>query len=68
MASLQQNINRGDTTNASIHLHNQGRNRYPRFAIMGLGVKHGDTVTVSVEGPGEEADAAALLSLLSENL
>ncbi len=38
------------------------------FAIMGLGVKHGDTITVRVEGPGEEADAAALERLFSENL
>ncbi len=38
------------------------------FSIMGLGVKHGDTITVSVDGPNEDAEAAALLSLLTENL
>ncbi len=37
------------------------------FAIMGLGVKCGDTVKVMVEGPSEDADAEALEKFFSEN-
>ncbi len=30
------------------------------LAVMGLGIRHGDTVTVCVEGPSEEASCAYL--------
>lgn len=38
------------------------------FAIMGLGVKHADTVTVTVEGGNEEASAKAIEEFFSANL
>ena len=38
------------------------------MALMGLGIKKGDTVTVTVEGPAEEQDAAALEQFFQENL
>ena len=38
------------------------------MAVMGLGIKQGDTVTVTVEGGDEEASAAAMKKFFSENL
>ena len=38
------------------------------MAVMGLGIKQGDTVTVTVEGGDEETSAAAMEKLFSENL
>ena len=38
------------------------------MALMGLGVKHGDTITVTVEGDCEEEAAERLQTFLSENL
>ena len=38
------------------------------MALMGLGIKQGDTVTVTIEGGGEEANAAALEQFFKDNL
>ncbi|MGP1576931.1 MAG: HPr family phosphocarrier protein [Treponema sp.] len=38
------------------------------IALMSLGIKHNETITVSVEGTDEEAAAIALKNFLSENL
>ena len=38
------------------------------MALMGLGVKQGETVTVTVEGGDEEANAAALEQYFRDNL
>ncbi|MEE0867209.1 MAG: HPr family phosphocarrier protein [Clostridia bacterium] len=38
------------------------------FAIMGLGIKSGDTVKISVEGGNEEASLKAIEEFLSANL
>lgn len=38
------------------------------MALMGLGIKQGDTVSVTVEGGNEEASAAALEQFFKENL
>ena len=38
------------------------------MALMGLGLKCGDTVTVKVEGDDEEACAAAIEEFLAANL
>ena len=38
------------------------------MALMGLGVKQGDTVTVSVEGGDEEAVAAKMEEFFKNNL
>ena len=38
------------------------------MALMGLGIKCGDTVTVTVEGADEERAAAEMESFFSENL
>lgn len=38
------------------------------IALMGLGIRQGDTVTVSVEGENENAVAEALDTFLRQNL
>lgn len=38
------------------------------MALMGLGIKQGETVTVTVEGGSEEADCAALEQFFRDNL
>lgn len=38
------------------------------MAVMGLAVKTGNTVTVTVEGSNEEADAQAMETFFKENL
>ncbi|MBQ8682441.1 MAG: HPr family phosphocarrier protein [Selenomonadales bacterium] len=38
------------------------------IAIMGLGVRTGDTITVTVEGENEKVDSARLKSFLEERL
>ena len=38
------------------------------FSVMSLGVKGGETVTVTCDGADEQAAAAAILQLLEQNL
>lgn len=38
------------------------------MALMGLGVKTGETITVTVEGGNEEANAALMEQFFQENL
>ena len=38
------------------------------MALMGMGIKQGDTITVSVEGENEEAVAAAVEEFLKNNM
>lgn len=38
------------------------------MALMGLGIKQGDTITVTLEGGNEEANAAALEQFFQDNL
>lgn len=38
------------------------------MALMGLGVKHGDEVTVTVEGADEDSTATAMQEFFNENL
>ena len=38
------------------------------MALMGMGVKQGDTVTVKVEGDDEAAAAEAIQKFLTENV
>ena len=38
------------------------------FAVMGLGVKQGETITIEVEGADEEAAAATVEAFLKANL
>lgn len=37
------------------------------MALMGLGIKQGDTISVTVEGPDEETAAPAMEAFLKDN-
>ena len=65
---------------ASTHVPPACSSRWPRalqaplpskrqvMALMGMGVKQGDTVTIKVEGDDEAACAEAIQKFLSENV
>lgn len=38
------------------------------MALIGLGIKQGDTVSVTIEGGDEDADAAAMEQFFKDNL
>ena len=38
------------------------------MALMGLGIKQGDTVTVTIEGGNEETNCAAMAKFFADNL
>lgn len=38
------------------------------FAVMSLGAKCGETITITADGPDEDAAAAAMEAFLKENL
>ncbi len=38
------------------------------MALMGLGIKQGDTVSVTIEGGDEDADAATMEQFFKDNL
>lgn len=38
------------------------------FTVMGLGVKHGETIKIQVEGPDEDAAAKAVEAFLKANM
>ena len=38
------------------------------MALMGMGVKCGDTVDITIEGPNEDAAAEAIEKFFKENL
>ena len=38
------------------------------MALMGLGIKQGETVTVTIEGGNEDANAAAMEQFFKDNL
>ena len=38
------------------------------MALMGLGIKQGETITVTIEGGDEEANAAAMEQFFKDNL
>ena len=38
------------------------------MAVMGMGVKHGDTVTISIDGTDEETAFAELQTFFQQNL
>lgn len=51
-------ITKGDKTVAGTKL----------IALMGLGIKCGDTITVQIEGDNEKVDSARIKSFLEERL
>ncbi len=52
----------------SVEATGKSANALKLMALMSMGVKGGDTVTVTVEGGDEEAAAAGMQAFLSANL
>ncbi len=69
-AGLLVKVAQGFESEAMIHLARTDKTASLRrlLAVMGLGVKGGDTITVTVEGVDENAAAAAIEAWLEENL
>ena len=63
-------VRRVKESGASVTLEKGGRaaDASRLFAVMGLGIRCGDTVTVRVEGDGEAEAASALEAFFKENL
>ncbi len=55
---------------SAITLEKEGKsvNLTKLMAVMGMGVKHGDTVTVSIDGTDEETAFAELQTFFQQNL
>lgn len=55
---------------SSVTLESKGKSGDAKriFGVMGLGVMHGDTLTVTVEGSDEVAASEQLQAFLTENL
>ena len=53
---------------STITVEKQGGKSASAMAVMGLGVKGGDTVIVSAEGGNEDASIAAMETFFKENL
>ena len=56
------------TSTVMISKDDKSVNALKLMALMGMGIKCGDTITVSVEGANEEADAAAIEAFFKANL
>lgn len=52
----------------TVILGDKSSNALKLMALMGMGVKQGETVTIKVEGDDEEAAAEAIQKFLSENV
>jgi phosphocarrier protein len=58
------------TFNSTVNIEKNGKEALATkiFAVMGLGARQNDTVTVTVEGPDEEAAAQAIETFFNDNL
>ncbi len=63
-------VNAAKTTGCKVTLEKGGKSAdaCKLFSVMSLGVKCGDTVTVSVEGDNEDAALAVLEKFFTDNL
>lgn len=55
-------------SNVSVECREKRANATKLMAIMGMGIKYGDVVTVTIEGVDEEIAAKELECFFSENL
>lgn len=58
---------KGYSSNVTIFKGDKNVDMKKLLALMGMGIKQGDTVTVQVEGDDEEACAAEIEKALKEN-
>ena len=67
-AGLPVKVVKGFSSTATLEKNGKTCDLRKLMALMGMGVKQGETVTVKVEGEDEEAAAAAIQQFLTENV
>ena len=67
-AGLLVKVVKGFSSTATLEKNGKSVDATRLMALMGMGVKQGETVTVKVEGEDEEAAAAAIQQFLTENV
>ena len=67
-AGLLVKVVKGFSSTATLEKNGKTCDLRKLMALMGRGVKQGETVTVKVEGEDEEAAAAAIQQFLTENV
>ena len=67
-AGLLVTVVKGFSSTATLEKNGKTCDLRKLMALMGMGVKQGETVTVKVEGEDEEAAAAAIQQFLTENV
>lgn len=67
-AGLLVKVVKGHASTATIEKDGKSCDMRKLMALMGMGVKQGDTVTIKVEGDDEDAAAEAIQKFMTENL
>ena len=67
-AGLLVKVVKGFSSTATLEKNGKTCDLRKLMALMGMGVKQGETVTVKVEGEDEEDAAAAIQQFLTENV
>ena len=67
-AGLLVKVVKGFSSTATLEKNGKTCDLRKLMALMGMGVKLGETVTVKVEGEDDEAAAAAIQQFLTENV
>ena len=67
-AGLLVKVAKGFASTATLEKDGKSCDMRKLMALMGMGVKQGETVTIKVEGDDEEAAAAAVQKFLTENV
>ena len=67
-AGLLVEVVKGHASTATIEKDGKSCDMRKLMALMGMGVKQGDTVTIKVEGDDEDAAAEAIQKFMTENL
>ena len=67
-AGLLVKVVKGHASTATLEKDGKSCDMRKLMALMGMGVKQGDTVTVKVEGDDEDATVADIEKFMTENL
>ena len=67
-AGLLVKVVKSNASTATIEKDGKSCDMRKLVALMGMGVKQGDTVTIKVEGDDEDAAAEAIQKFMTENL
>ena len=67
-AGLLVKVVKGHASTATLEKDGKSCDMRKLMALMGMGVKQGDTVTIKVEGDDEDAAVEAIQKFMTENL